>query len=262
MRRNLTILLVEDELQDCQSIENYVLTKKEEVTLIGITNNANEALNIIIEQSPDVLILDLELHQGFGNGLDLLNDLSSLQSDYAPFTLVTTNNNSKIVYRQARFLGADFIMSKFQDDYGAHSVIDFLISMKRSIHNNSKSKIININSYNTLKNPEKHLEKIIINNLDAIGISPKVLGRKYLAKAIQLIINDCSAKICSALAIEFHKSDASIERAMQNAINQAWRISNIDDLNNLYTARIHSEKGVPTYTEFIYYFADKIKLDY
>lgn len=46
---------------------------------------------------------------------------------------------------------------------------------------------------------------------------------------------------------------------MQTAINYAWRISSIDDLMTHYTARINHQTGVPTPTEFIYYYADKIK---
>ena len=46
---------------------------------------------------------------------------------------------------------------------------------------------------------------------------------------------------------------------MQNAIARAWRTTPIEDLLRYYTARISSEKGVPTITEFIYYYAAKLK---
>lgn len=48
-------------------------------------------------------------------------------------------------------------------------------------------------------------------------------------------------------------------RAMQTAINNAWRSTSIDDLMMHYKARINYETGVPTPTEFIYYYRDKIK---
>jgi len=46
---------------------------------------------------------------------------------------------------------------------------------------------------------------------------------------------------------------------MQTAINYAWRISPVEDLILHYKARINYETGVPTPTEFIYYYADKIR---
>ena len=63
------------------------------------------------------------------------------------------------------------------------------------------------------------------------------------------------------MAKNYKKSDASVERAMQNAINRAWRVSDIEELLTHYTAKIHSEKGVPTTLEFVYYYANKVKMD-
>lgn len=61
------------------------------------------------------------------------------------------------------------------------------------------------------------------------------------------------------LANKYKIGNSSISRAMQTAINYAWRISSIDDLMIHYKARINYETGVPTPTEFIYYYAEKIK---
>lgn len=49
---------------------------------------------------------------------------------------------------------------------------------------------------------------------------------------------------------------------MQNAIAKTWRTAPIDDLLKFYTAKINSEKGVPTITEFVYYYANKLKNEY
>lgn len=46
---------------------------------------------------------------------------------------------------------------------------------------------------------------------------------------------------------------------MQTSINYAWRLSSIEDLLKHYKARINHETGVPTPTEFIYYYKEKIR---
>ena len=97
--------------------------------------------------------------------------------------------------------------------------------------------------------------------LDQIGINPRNIGYCYLSDAILMIMKDSTANVYKQLAADYKKSDASIERAMQNAINRAWRISSIEDLLSHYTAKIHSEKGVPTTLEFVHYYANKIKAD-
>ena len=92
-----------------------------------------------------------------------------------------------------------------------------------------------------------------------VGISPLAVGRDYLRDAIEMICHKKQTYISSAIAKKYQKTDASVERAMQNAINSAWRKTDIDTLERSYTAPIFSEKGVPTLTEFIYYYADKVK---
>ena len=46
---------------------------------------------------------------------------------------------------------------------------------------------------------------------------------------------------------------------MQNSINRAWSNQNPEELCKHYTAVINYERGVPTLTEFIYYYAAKLK---
>lgn len=263
MEQHLTVLLIEDDILECHKISEYV-DLCSDVSLVGITNNITKASNYLLDYKPDAIILDLELHEGNGNGLIFLNNLNNLCLDYIPFILVTTDNNSKIIYKQARNLGADFIMSKYQEDYCAQNVIEFLRLLKQTIQSNKK-KICNFPNLPTSESPDtsiKKIEKRISTELDIIGISPKVIGRRYLLDAIQLIHKDSSIKVCPIIASKYQKTDASVERAMQNAINQAWRTSNIEDLCKNYTAHVHSGKGVPTYSEFIFYYADKISGQY
>ena len=58
---------------------------------------------------------------------------------------------------------------------------------------------------------------------------------------------------------KYKRSSSTISRAMQNAILHAWRRSSLEDLEKNYTAKINYETGIPTPTEFMYYYADKIK---
>ena len=68
-----------------------------------------------------------------------------------------------------------------------------------------------------------------------------------------------SISVIQFLVGKYKRASSTISRAMQNAILHAWRISALEDLNTYYTAKINYETGVPTPTEFIYYYADKIK---
>ncbi|MFT4143473.1 MAG: sporulation initiation factor Spo0A C-terminal domain-containing protein [Mobilitalea sp.] len=261
MNEALAVLLVEDDPVQCEAFTQYTASI-DNIELIGITNNSETALQYVKHYLPDAVILDLELNRGSGNGLFFLKELRELNLTKYPYILITTNNMSEITYEQARALGAGFIMSKYQNDYSVNRVIDFLVIMKETLHNSrvslkaSTTSSVVPDGLNTLG-----VIKRIDRELDLIGISPKAIGRKYLVDAIQLIMMQQSSQICVHLAKRYAKSDASIERAMQNAINKAWRTSCIDDLCCYYTAKISSDKGVPTLMEFIYYYAHKIKED-
>ena len=261
MERELTIILVEDDTDVCKRFTEYVdITNN--VSIMAVTNNSYRALDLLKDLHPDAVILDLELNQGQGNGLLFLQELKNLDIPFKPYILITTNNSSATTYEYARQAGGDFIMSKHQPDYSEKNAINFLVMMKDIIQNSITKQC---STYTTTESPiqqEKRLKRIITKELDNIGISPKVVGYKYLTDAILLVINDKGSNLCATIGQKYAKTDSSVERAMQNAINKAWRSNDIEELLNYYTAKINSEKGVPTLTEFIYHYANKIKNEY
>ena len=261
MNDKLSLLLVEDDQDACNAIQQYV-DELDDVYLIGIVNNSNMALEYVKNCLPEAIILDLELHQGSGNGLLFLNELKQADLAFFPFVLVTTNNSSAIIYEYARQAGADFIMAKHQSDYSAKKVIDFIRIMKNTIHSKIASKAPEHNTTESPAQKAKRISRKISLELDHIGISPKHVGYKYLTDAIQLVLKEPTNKLCTIIGSKYCKTESSVERAMQNAIDKAWRTANIEDLLEHYTAKISSEKGTPTLTEFIYYYANKIKNTY
>lgn len=261
MKQDLTILLIEDDVSMCQAMNNYI-SNTEDTKLVGITKDIIKALEYFTSYQPDVIILDLELHDGNGDGLSFLENLALLDIEHQPFILVSTNNSSQIIYNQVRKLGADFIIPKYKEDYSAQNTIEFLRTLRQSIQHSHKNKYTRP-SLPVLESPQKDQERInkkIFSEFNHIGISPKMKGRKYLSDAILLLLEESStSKVCSIIAKNYGKTEASVSRAMQNAINKSWNTCNIDDLDKYYTAHIHSDKCVPTYMEFIHYYADKIR---
>ena len=254
----MNILLIEDDKTACYELSRYI-EKFDDLKLIGITKNASEGVSMVCSMLPDAVILDIELHSGTGNGIMFLSELNTNKPARRPYILVTTNNSSLTTYNTIRSLGADFIMAKSKADYSAQYVIDFLKMMQHTIFNCRNSVLVELPEEDSWeKNKAMHIRRIN-RELDLVGISPRNIGYRYLADAILMIMKDPSANVYKQLAESYKKSDPSVERAMQNAINRAWRISNIDDLLANYTARIHSEKGVPTTLEFVHYYANKIK---
>lgn len=261
MERTLSILLVEDDMEACARFAEYT-DMSPKTSIVGVTNNSYRALELVCEMQPDAIILDLELNQGQGNGLLFLQELKTADITFKPYVLVTTNNSSSTTYDYARQYGADFIMSKHKEDYSEKNAIDFLEMMKEIIQNNISKQH---SSYDTTESPaqyEKRLKKRIALEIDKVGISPKANGYQYLIDAIYAVINGTTSNICVEVAKIYSKTTASVERAIQNAINRAWKTEDIEVLLSNYTAKIRSDKGVPTLTEFVFHYANKIKNGY
>jgi CheY-like chemotaxis protein len=226
--------------------------------LQNVTGNSAEALRMVQSGLPDVVILDLELHRGGGNGLLFLDGLKKLSLSLRPYILVTTNNSSFITLEQARRMGADFILAKYETAYSAQYVIEFLRMMKATILSTGSAGTSEVESKDQR---DRRTIQRIQRELDLIGISPKAIGYQYLTDAILETFRDPAPNLCRRLSEKYHKTDVSIERAIQNAINRAWRVSDPEDLLAHYTARIRSDKGVPTMMEFVHYYANMLKLE-
>ena len=257
MKNNLTILLVEDDTDTCNAFLEYINTKND-ITLLNTTNSSSQAISDILYYEPDAVILDLELHNGNGSGFDVLNKLKCIH--LRPFILITTNNCSKIIYERARELGADYILYKQQENYSEQAVVDFLYSFKDNIRRKFISSKQVLGNSSTEFN--SNIMRFVTKELDVIGVNPKNIGYKYLVDAISLIIKQPTSNLCEIIGQNYNKSEASVERAMQNAIKRTWNKTDYDTLLINYGGKITHDKGCPTLNEFVYYYANKIKSNY
>lgn len=260
MERKLDILLVEDDADACKEMSLAIDDFFDDFNLVSITNSASTAIKDVVEKQPDILILDLELTLGQGTGIEVLEGIKKARLTYPPYIVITTNNISNITHSIARENGGDFIFTKNQQGYSAALVINFLKSAKQAILNRRPS---NYGENLALTSPshQQHLYKIISNYLLEIGVSPKNIGFKYLENAIYLVANNYDKPFLQELAMEYKKTPASIERAMQNAINRTWATENVEDLLNKYKAKISSSRGVPTINEFVHYYSHLISVN-
>lgn len=260
MPKRIDLLVVEDDEATCLAYEEFC-KDREDVFLIGTSASSDEALKVTEEFKPNAVVLDLELTGGTGSGVEYLMGISNLLLEVTPFVLVVTNNISQTTYAVVRNLGADFIMAKAQPDYSIANVVNFLRSIIDSLpdmrpHHETSSPAI---KKRIEEDYNKRMMKKVGMELDIIGISPRFKGRNYLRDAIEMICHKEQPYICNVIGKKYGKTAASVERAMQNAIDHAWKTTDITTLEDHYKAYINPKKGVPTLTEFIYYYADKVK---
>ena len=251
----MTILLIEDDESVCTKFQRCI-EAAEGMELCAVTNDANQGIELTQYHLPDVVILDLELHLGGGNGLEYLSNLQHLQLPHRPLVAVTTNNTSQIILESARTLGASIILTKYEKNYSESYVLNTLRLTQHALEHTAVS-----DSPAPVASPadrEQSIRTYLHKQFSHIGISPKLKGYDYLVDSIIIISQDPHAIVSKVLSKKYAKSASSIERAMQTAIKRTWVTSDPQDLAMYYTAYINPNRGEPSLMEFIHYYAKQV----
>ena len=258
MSRPMKILIVEDDINDCNNFINCI-KKREDFELVAVTDSDVEALKYVKLKHPEGVVLDLELNNsesGSTNSLEFLSNLRKLNLNYEPIVIVTTHVYSKRTYEILHRDGADLILYKDHPKYSCDNVLNNFL-MYRNVTLDRETKTIE----EEIEDNENKISDLINHELDLIGVTVKLKGRKYIHDAILYLIQNENSNInvIQYLTKIHKKSGNTITNGIQNAIIHAWRVSAIEDLETYYTAKVNYETGVPTPMEFIYYYVDKIK---
>jgi len=276
----MTLMIIEDEKSERDKFLVYAKSCPEKIRFVASTNSSRRGIEVMREVAPEGIILDLELKDGIGSGMEFLSTLKIAGSDglpiinYKPIIIVTTNNPSEHTHNAVRGLGVDLIFYKKQIDYSPRLVIDHLL-MFRSVmgagHNGFESKGEPVEVDDLLDDSEDAAETISPDEakkqtnieLDAIGMGRHYRGRNYLVTAISsLVVCDNDApedRIIFKVAQEHEVQYSSVLRAMQTAIENTWYDCEPEVLSRQYATHVSQVKGRPTPNELIHYYADKVR---
>ena len=258
--RSMPLLLIEDDVADCIKFKDCA-NNRTDVAFVGMTDSSEEGMNLLKTRLPEGVILDLQLVKGSGSGLKFLTAFRDADLAFRPIIVVTTSNQSPLVYDHIEKAGVDWIFCKKQRDYSAGFVLDTLLELRKSLHTLQRDGVPG--DRNTIESPEEQRIRIsarIDLELDLIGIRAKYKGRKYLQEAIYLLVvtNKESGSVIDQVALNHKITYGTATQVMQTAINNAWDNADIDELKLHYTARVSSKTGTPSPSDFIYFYADKI----
>ena len=172
--------------------------------------------------------------------------------------MVAVSADDETAQKVAREYGADYIINKTPEKCVPAEIIDFFEVTKPVIKARSPKNTEESSSDLMLRRKSRRISA----ELDKLGMSSKSIGYRYLIEAIGVIMEKPVQHVCSIIGKRHGKTENSVERAMQNAINRTWAGADKDELLAHYTAKIKSRKGVPTITEFIYFYAQKLNNEF
>ncbi len=259
-QRKPKVLIVDDD-REYVKVLSAAIAKRGTVDLIGSACDGIEAIDMIEEGEPDIVVLDMIMPNL--DGIGVLERISLKRKLSKPiFIVVSAIINEKIAAHTIS-LGAEYFMQKPVDIEAIVNRIEMFskevdISMTEPANNN-ELKVIS-------KPVPPDIESMVTNIIHEVGIPAHIKGYQYLRNAIIMavddldIINSITKELYPTVAENFNTTSSRVERAIRHAIEVAWDRGDPDVLNAFFGYTIANAKGKPTNSEFIAMIADKLRL--
>lgn len=258
----ISVIIADDNKEFCSILNDYLLNQRD-IMVTGVAKDGREALELIEEKQPDLVILDIIMPHL--DGLGVLERLNGMNLNKMPRVIVLSAVGQDKITQKAITLGADYYVVKPFD-------MDIFTKRIREMFNGNSQEIVRRSS--SISESENRnnsrgkidLESEITNIIHEIGVPAHIKGYMYLREAITMVVGDMellsavTKELYPSIAKKFNTTASRVERAIRHAIEVAWGRGQVDAINKLFGYTIHTEKGKPTNSEFIAIIADKLRL--
>ena len=261
----ISVLIADDNKEFCSILNDYLLNQKD-IVVTGIAKDGREALELIQEKQPDLVVLDIIMPHL--DGLGVLEKLNSMSLEKMPKVIVLSAVGQDKITQKAITLGAEYYVVKPFD------MAVFTKRIREMFSNVEPQNAAQRVSQSTLVEREVapanrgpiDLESEITSIIHEIGVPAHIKGYMYLREAITMVVNDMellsavTKELYPSIAKKYNTTASRVERAIRHAIEVAWGRGQVDAINKLFGYTVHNEKGKPTNSEFIAIIADKLRL--
>lgn len=262
--KNIKVLVVDDNKDFCDILKEY-LEKQDDIEIVGVANDGKEAIELIPERSPDLVILDIIMPHL--DGLGVLEKVNKMGLDKLPkFIILSAVGQDKITQRAIN-LGADYYVIKpFDFEIFINRIREMIKSSDDSSNKTIQKQQGSYTRTNLVTN-NRSLEAEITNIIHEIGVPAHIKGYLYLREAITMVIENVellsavTKELYPSIGKKFNTTSSRVERAIRHAIEVAWSRGKVDTINNLFGYTVHNDRGKPTNSEFIAMVADKLRLE-
>ncbi|MBS5985242.1 sporulation transcription factor Spo0A [Clostridium paraputrificum] len=260
----ISVLIADDNKEFCSILNDYLLNQKD-IVVTGIAKDGREALELIQQKKPDLVVLDIIMPHL--DGLGVLEKLNGMDLDKMPRVIVLSAVGQDKITQQAITLGADYYVVKpFDMDIFTKRIREMFNTQDVETKRRSVStQVVEREAAATSRGPID-LETEITSIIHEIGVPAHIKGYMYLREAITMVVNDMellsavTKELYPSIAKKYNTTASRVERAIRHAIEVAWGRGQVDAINKLFGYTVHNEKGKPTNSEFIAIIADKLRL--
>ena len=249
MEMHTSVLIADSAEEFCTALSN-ALQRTEGFQVLGTATDGEQAIRMVMERKPAVLVLDMMLSKK--DGIAVLKAIGNLPE--RPLVLATSGFITDYVASSVASLGVQYLMLK-PCDMGA------LVERLQEIRGGDRAK-----RQGKAGNTPTSIESMVTSIIHEIGVPAHIKGYHYLRDSIIMsverpeIINAVTKQLYPAVAKKYDTTSSRVERAIRHAIEVAWDRGDIDVLNSYFGYTIHNDRGKPTNSEFIAMISDRLRL--
>jgi two-component system response regulator (stage 0 sporulation protein A) len=256
--QEIKVLLADDNKEFCQLVREFIDEQKG-MEVVGAGNNGLEALDLIEENDPDVVVLDIIMPHLDGVGvLEELNKSGKIND--LKVIMLTAFGQEELTQRVVE-LGANYYILKPFD-------LDKLASRIEQLMNPiAQNGGLTASGSNSSTDNSQNLEVRITDIMHQIGVPAHIKGYLYLRAAIKMVVEEVgllgaiTKELYPLVARKFNTTPSRVERAIRHAIEVSWERGNTEAINKLFGHSVTTESGKPTNSQFIAKIADKLRLE-
>ena len=249
MDNQATVMIADNTEEFCSSLVT-ALQRSEGFRVVGTANDGEQAVRMILEKQPRILVLDLMLSKK--DGLSVLKAISTM--DRKPAVLATSGFITDYVASAAANLGVQYLMLKPCDMTALTERLEELRGGQ------------NARTVSPAQDGKPSIEAMVTSIIHEIGVPAHIKGYQYLREAIIIAVNDMDVinaitkVLYPQVAKAFQTTPSRVERAIRHPIQVAWDRGDLDTLQRFFGYTVSNTKGKPTNSEFIALIADKLQL--
>lgn len=269
---NVNVVIVDDNPMILNTLDE-VISSEAGLSVIGRTDNGKDAIDMIKDTQPDVVLLDLVMPQM--DGITVVENIKKKTSMLKnPAFIILSAVGGEQMTEEAFQAGANyFLMKPFDKDILVNKIRRIGKRPVRPVPGKVleaplKAATPEEAAMNREEYMKEHLETDITKMLHELGIPAHIKGYQYLRDAISMVVRDremmeaVTKILYPEIAKKNYTSSSRVERAIRHAIEVAWGRGSLEVIDELFGYTISTGKGKPTNSEFIALIADKICLDY
>ncbi len=264
----LSVAIVDDNPIILNTLDE-ILKNEDGLSVIGKAENGEDAINMIMDKTPDVVLLDLIMPKI--DGISVVERVKSVHPAVKnPAFIILSAVGGEQMAEEAFRAGANYYLMKPFDREALVNKIRHIGRQPRE-ERPKEVKPREMKEQTHLSKEEymeEHLETDITRMLHELGIPAHIKGYQYLRDAISMAVKDQEmmtsvTKILYPTIAKMHQTTASrVERAIRHAIEVAWGRGKMETIDEVFGYTVSTGKGKPTNSEFIALISDKITLEY